>query len=85
MQNICNITNNSDTIHEREKWFVDNGFFIKPIEIPLDMRLKQRFSAGLKSIYSVTIEDKCYFVPIDKLHAKIVESIRKNYFSNLQS
>ena len=43
MQNICNITNNIDTIHKREKWLVDNGFFIKPIEISLGMRLEQRF------------------------------------------
>ena len=77
MQNICNITNNIDTIHKREKWLVDNGFFIKPIETPLGMRLEQTFSAGLKSMHSVTVEDKCYFVPIDKLLAKIMEPVSK--------
>ncbi|XP_047123578.1 uncharacterized protein LOC124806573 [Hydra vulgaris] len=75
MLNISNITNNIDTIYKREKWLVDNGFFIKPIEIPLGVRLEQRFSAGLKSMHSVTVEDKCYFVPIDQILAKIMESV----------
>ena len=56
---------------------MDNGFFIKLIEISLGMRLEQRFSAGLKSMHSVTVEDKCYFVLIDKLLAKILESASK--------
>ena len=81
MQNICNITNNIDTIHKKEKWLVDNGFFIKPIEIPLGMRLKKKLSQLIKSMHSVTVEDKCYFVPIDKLLAKIIEFVsEKNFF-----
>ena len=74
LQSIPSCLNSVNTSFKREKWLNDHGYYIGAREIVLGTREEQRYSSNCQSMRSALVEDKCYFIPLDKLLAKILEN-----------
>ena len=64
---------NLNTTFKRQNWLKEQDFYFEVEEIELGHREEQVYSFQKKSMCSVLVSDKCYYIPIDKLLAKIVE------------
>lgn len=73
LNDLPQFLSNVDTQHKRNKWLLDNGYLIQPVEMILGTRTEQQYSLQLQRNKSVIVEDTFQYIPFDKLLAKILE------------
>jgi len=73
LSDVPNFLSDVDTQHKRNKWLINNGYLIQPVEIVLGTRTEFRYSSLVRRTRPVIVEDTYQYIPLNKLLGKLLE------------